>query len=376
MSTLARIPRVSGLPADTPPAPQACVAPPEPPLQDGPVLPFTFDLLAQLAIARTGAVSAAVAARHLSGVFRCVVSHGPSAPPAGATLRETDTVLDVCVRAARPYVRGELQSDPDFSAQDRSDLDIRSIAVLPILYKGRVQALLSVYSPEANYFGDRELQALQQLIRESLEPLGQETGWGMLAAQDDAEQAEVETESADVTPPQFGTIQTGGRLVSPLILFAILALLCGAAAYLAGPRGATLRHRVRLFAATGLPGNTESQPRQGVPVNRESDQATVRGLAARIVAEGTRITVALDKKVPFRSGAMASPSCVYFDLPGTELAPNAPVQMLVRGSRVVESVEVAQRPERLVRVTVKLRRHSNFSAHYRPHPPRLEAIFQ
>jgi N-acetylmuramoyl-L-alanine amidase len=92
-----------------------------------------------------------------------------------------------------------------------------------------------------------------------------------------------------------------------------------------------------------------------------ASEATIRAVRREILPEVTRITVEIDREVPFSQEQLAAPSRVFFDLKGTKTA--APLQdaVLRYDADVVREIRFGRHPNNTTRIVVDLQNVAHYS---------------
>lgn len=119
----------------------------------------------------TMASGAAIALVH-GGEVVCRATIGESAPDLGVRLSTRSGLSGACYQTRQIQQCDDTETDPRVDAAACRHLEIRSMAVLPVLGSGDLQGLLEVYAPHPAAFGDAEIRILQALCRRIAENVG------------------------------------------------------------------------------------------------------------------------------------------------------------------------------------------------------------
>lgn len=102
----------------------------------------------------------------------------------------------------------------------------------------------------------------------------------------------------------------------------------------------------------------------GLATKSPRGRATLTSIERTVVADTIRVTLALDREVPFHEETLAGPARVFFDLKGVEAVPDLVDAVLRFPSDVVRQIRVGRHPNSTVRVVVDLEgvgRHSIYT---------------
>lgn len=119
----------------------------------------------------TGASGAAIALVH-GGEVVCRATIGESAPDLGVRLSTRSGLSGACYQTREIQRCADTETDPRVDAAACRHLEIRSMAVLPVLGGGDLLGLLEVYASRPAAFADREILTLQALCRRTAENVG------------------------------------------------------------------------------------------------------------------------------------------------------------------------------------------------------------
>lgn len=128
-----------------------------------PAEPTQADFLSfvEQALTITEADGAALALQQNEGIY-CVASSG-RAPAVGARLNPVSGISGECYRTAQPVVCSDAEHDARISAEAARRLNLRSLAVVPVLREGKAIGLLQVLSQRAAAFSDVHVELLDYI---------------------------------------------------------------------------------------------------------------------------------------------------------------------------------------------------------------------
>lgn len=128
----------------------------------GPNLDAALQLVAERALAFTGATGAAIAFCEQE-VMVCDAAAGADAPPVGARLQIGPGLSGECVRTGRLLRCDDSERDERADRETCRALGIRSMAVVPIRLGGKAIGILEVFSSLPNAFDAHDDMVLQRL---------------------------------------------------------------------------------------------------------------------------------------------------------------------------------------------------------------------
>ena len=138
------------------------------PLSADLALDLVLNKIVELARESTHATAAAVALTR-DGEIICRAATGESAPDLGTRLNDDGGLSAACVQTGNWQRCDDSESDPRVDAELCRRLGVRSMLLVPVLDEGRFLGVLEVFSPEAQVFGDRDLQTLRMLSKSIVE---------------------------------------------------------------------------------------------------------------------------------------------------------------------------------------------------------------
>jgi TonB family protein len=118
--------------------------------------------IAERARLSTGASGAAIALER-EGSMVCRAAAGATAPDLGVTINIESGLTGACVREERAQWCPDSEADDRVDAEACRQLQVRSIAVVPLFAHERVMGVFEIFSGEPRAFGERELRGLQEL---------------------------------------------------------------------------------------------------------------------------------------------------------------------------------------------------------------------
>jgi TonB family protein len=176
-------------------------------------LEIVLNEIVEQACVSTGATGAAIVLLR-DGEMVCRASNGANAPELGSPLGTEPGLTAECIKTRMVQRCDDAQSDPRADAEASQRLGVRSVMILPLVWKGEMAGVLEVFSPLPRAFGDRDevtLEALARRILENLERASQPLSLssssllsGSAGSSSDARSAGVTSvvaESALVEPP-------------------------------------------------------------------------------------------------------------------------------------------------------------------------------
>jgi hypothetical protein len=113
--------------------------------------------------------SGAALALWSQGVVICRARSGDTAPPLGAKLDVDAGISGECLRSGRSQRCNDSLTDPRVNAEVCKEMDIRSLAAVPMRCAQGVIGILEVFSDKPNAFSDAHITLLKTLAR-SLPP--------------------------------------------------------------------------------------------------------------------------------------------------------------------------------------------------------------
>ena len=132
-----------------------------------PVAPTNADFLSlvEQALSITEADGAALALQQNDGIY-CVASSG-RAPAVGARLNPVSGISGECYRSARAVVCNDAEHDARINPEAARRLNLRSLAVVPVLRGGQAIGLLQVLSQRAAAFSDVHVELLDYIAEQA-----------------------------------------------------------------------------------------------------------------------------------------------------------------------------------------------------------------
>jgi TonB family protein len=118
--------------------------------------------IAERARQSTGASGAAIALER-AGAMVCRAAAGATAPDLGMSINTESGLTGACVREQRAQWCPDSEADDRVDAEACRQLDVRSIAVVPLFANDSVMGVFEIFSGQPRAFGERELKALQDL---------------------------------------------------------------------------------------------------------------------------------------------------------------------------------------------------------------------
>jgi TonB family protein len=118
--------------------------------------------IAERARQSTGASGAAIALER-AGTMVCRAAAGATAPDLGMSINTESGLTGACVREQRAQWCPDSEADDRVDAEACRQLDVRSIAVVPLFANDSVMGVFEIFSGQPRAFGERELKALQDL---------------------------------------------------------------------------------------------------------------------------------------------------------------------------------------------------------------------
>jgi len=130
--------------------------------------------------------------------------------------------------------------------------------------------------------------------------------------------------------------------------------------------------------ATGIPVPTlTSAPADATPsISSATSRAVLSGIQRAVLPETVRVTLQLDREVPYHEERITGPDRVFFDLKGAQLAPDLVDTTLSYADDIVRQIRTGRHPNETVRVVMDLdgvSRHSVFTLY---NPFRLVIDFE
>jgi N-acetylmuramoyl-L-alanine amidase len=98
---------------------------------------------------------------------------------------------------------------------------------------------------------------------------------------------------------------------------------------------------------------------------------TLRAVRRDDLPEAVRITVELDREVPFDQGQLENPPRLFFDLKGTQTLPTLVDAVFKYGNTIVRDVRVGRHPNKTTRIVVDLQGVARYSVYTLYSPYRL-----
>ncbi|HTR64198.1 MAG TPA: TonB family protein [Terriglobales bacterium] len=127
-----------------------------------PVRDPALDDLALQACHNTSATGAAIALAQ-GYEFVCVSTYGPNAPDFGVHLNMEQGLSAICLQTREMQRCDDTETDPRVNADACRELGVRSVLVVPLLLGEQLVGLFELFSPVAEGFCDRDVQALYSL---------------------------------------------------------------------------------------------------------------------------------------------------------------------------------------------------------------------
>ena len=360
--------------------------------------PGSLQDIADFAANFTGASGAVVALEKPSGEIVCAARSGETAPALGAVLNRSLGISAVCVRTSRLQRCADTENDPRVDAEVCRLLGIRSMVVLPLRRNGRVAGLLSVYSRHASKFDHRDVAGLEYLQSAAAGLADGEEAKNSASLQPVKAAAELDpplgVRVAPASQPGAGELprwlqpsRSGPR---PQSLITALGIFLIAALALTGSRFAGMRRSGSgaQLPATAVMSGTEPRVPATLPTELE------RSVAENPAAAGTapfaetglghvqsvqtslgpgyaRVTIELDRMVPYAAYRLDRPERIYFDLRNTRLAPGVRPRTDAVAAAALRGIRSSQYAPDVVRVVLDLNTRAAYRAEFQADPPRL-----
>jgi TonB family protein len=118
--------------------------------------------IAERARQSTGASGAAIALER-DGAVLCRAAAGATAPDLGMRINTESGLTGACIREQRAQWCPDTEADDRVDAEACRQLQVRSIAVVPLFAQERVIGVFEIFSDQVRAFRERELKALQEL---------------------------------------------------------------------------------------------------------------------------------------------------------------------------------------------------------------------
>jgi len=118
--------------------------------------------IAERARQSTGASGAAIALER-DGTVVCRAAAGATAPDLGVRINTESGLTGACIREQRAQWCPDTEADDRVDAEACRQLQVRSIAVVPLFAQERVIGVFEIFSDQVRAFRERELKALQEL---------------------------------------------------------------------------------------------------------------------------------------------------------------------------------------------------------------------
>src|SRR5689334_12224133 len=87
----------------------------------------------------------------------------------------------------------------------------------------------------------------------------------------------------------------------------------------------------------------------------------IRDVRRDVLPEAVRITVELDREVPFYQEGLENPSRVFFDLKGTRTVPKLVDAVLKYDTDVARDIRLGRHPNNITRIVIDLQGVSRYS---------------
>jgi N-acetylmuramoyl-L-alanine amidase len=127
---------------------------------------------------------------------------------------------------------------------------------------------------------------------------------------------------------------------------------------------------VALFITAAAAAGARAQAPSTDPVPSKA-LTTIRAVRRDDLPEAVRITVELDREVPFDQGRLEGPPRAFFDLKGTQTLPALVDAVLKYDSSIVRDVRVGRHPNKTTRIVVDLQGVARYSVYTLYSPYRL-----
>lgn len=118
--------------------------------------------IAERARQSTGASGAAIALER-DGAVVCRAAAGATAPDLGVRINTESGLTGACIREQRAQWCPDTEADDRVDAEACRQLQVRSIAVVPLFAQEHVIGVFEIFSDQVRAFRERELKALQEL---------------------------------------------------------------------------------------------------------------------------------------------------------------------------------------------------------------------
>jgi N-acetylmuramoyl-L-alanine amidase len=123
-------------------------------------------------------------------------------------------------------------------------------------------------------------------------------------------------------------------------------------------------------ASAPMPTSAESTPAASTPAAPTSP-VTIRGIEREVMNEGVRVTVELDREVPFYQERIEGPARLFFDLKGTKAAASLVDATFRYPSDVVRHIRLGRHPNSTTRVVLDFENVSRYSVFTLYNPYRI-----
>jgi diguanylate cyclase (GGDEF)-like protein len=91
------------------------------------------------------------------------VTTGEASPFLGVRLKMATSLSGLCVREGRVLRSDDTDDDPRVDAEACRRVNARSMLCVPLIHDGETVGVLKVYSPQANHFGEADVETLELL---------------------------------------------------------------------------------------------------------------------------------------------------------------------------------------------------------------------
>jgi TonB family protein len=129
--------------------------------------------IAERALQVTGASGAAIAIER-EGALVCRAAAGSTAPDLGVKINVQSGLSGACVRERKLQWCSDTERDSRVDAEASRTLGVRSIIVVPLLVADKLVGVFEIFSSQPDAFRDRDVTALQEMVRWVQDAVGSE----------------------------------------------------------------------------------------------------------------------------------------------------------------------------------------------------------
>lgn len=120
--------------------------------------------IAERSLQVTGASGAAIAMER-EGALVCRAAAGSTAPDLGVKINVQTGLSGACVREQKLQWCTDTERDSRVDAEASRILGVRSIIVVPLLVADKIVGVFEIFSSQPDAFRDRDVKALQEMVR-------------------------------------------------------------------------------------------------------------------------------------------------------------------------------------------------------------------